>query len=65
MSPDLSKGAEHSSAKPETRPFSIRMSDAEKRLLLVRALRVPLGTFIRDAVLSGDAQAKRRRQANG
>lgn len=50
--------------KPETRPFSIRLTADEKRLLVERAGRVPLGTYIRDAVLSGDAQAKRRRQAS-
>lgn len=47
--------------QPETRPFSIRLIDAEKRLLLERAGRVPLGTYIRDLILSGDVQAKRRR----
>lgn len=64
MSPDLSNGADRRGAKPETRPFSIRLTDAEKSLLLARAGRVPLGTYIRDALLSGDAQAKRRRIVN-
>lgn len=50
--------------KPETRPFSIRLTEAEKRLLLERAGRVPLGAYIRNALLSGEAQAKRRRVAN-
>lgn len=54
----VASGAE----RPQTRPFSIRLTDAERCLLLDRAGRVPLGTYIRDALLSGDAQAKRRRQ---
>lgn len=50
--------------KPDTRPFSIRLTQAERCLLLARAGRVPLSTYIRDAILSADAQTKRRRQAN-
>ena len=54
----VANGAE----RPQTRPFPIRLTDAERCLLLDRAGRVPLGTYIRNALLSGDAQAKRRRQ---
>jgi len=64
MSPDPTNAADRTNGKPETHPFSIRLTEDEKRLLLARAGRVPLGTYIRDAILSGDAQAKRRRQAN-
>lgn len=64
MSPDTTSTADRSSTKPETRPFSIRLTDAEKSLLLARAGRIPLGAYIRDALLSGDAQAKRRRMVN-
>jgi len=65
MSPDPTNTADHNkNGKHETRPFSIRLTDAEKILLLARAGRVPLGTYIRDALLSGDVQAKRRRMAN-
>ena len=48
----------------ETKPFSIRLTDAEKRLLLERAGRVPLGTYIRDLILKGDVQVKRARRVN-
>lgn len=64
MSPDPTMTADGKSGKQETRPFSIRLTDAEKRLLLERAGRVPLGTYIRDMLLSGDVQAKRRRVSN-
>lgn len=64
MSPDQTNTADGKNAKPETRPFSIRLTEAEKSLLLARAGRIPLGTYIRDALLSGDVQAKRRRMSN-
>lgn len=64
MSPNPKSTADRVGAKPETRPFSIRLTEAEKGLLLARAGRVPLGTYIRDALLSGDVQAKRRRTVN-
>lgn len=50
--------------KPETKPFSIRLTDDEKSLLLLRAGRLPLGTYIRDLILAEGLQAKRRRSAN-
>ena len=50
--------------KPETKPFSIRLTDGEKRLLLERAGRLPLGTFIRDLILAADVQARRVRWQN-
>lgn len=50
--------------KPDSKPFSIRFTDDEKRLLLEKAGRVPLGTYIRDCALAGDVQAKRLRWNN-
>lgn len=64
MSPTPTDMAFLKVGKPETRPFSIRLTKAEKSLLLARAGRIPLGTYIRNALLSGDAQAKRRRMVN-
>jgi len=46
--------------KPETKNFCLHLTDDEKRLLLERAGRVPLGTFIRNAALGGETQSKRR-----
>ena len=46
---------------PETRPFSIRLTDAERDALSARAGRTPLGTFIKAAVLSGNLTPPRRR----
>lgn len=43
------------------KPFSIRLTEDERGTLLSRAGRVPLGTFIRDLLLDGNVQAKRRR----
>lgn len=64
MSPNPTNAIDRKFAKPETRPFSIRLTDAEKAALLARAGRVPLGTYIRDALLSADVQAKRQRVTN-
>lgn len=50
--------------KPETKPFSIRLTEAERRLLVDRAGRLPLGTYIRDLILSADNQEPRQRWAN-
>jgi len=44
-----------------TRPFSIRLTEDERRLLAERAGRVPLGTFIRDLLFGEGLAAKRRR----
>ncbi|SMC78141.1 hypothetical protein [Rhizobium sp. RU36D] len=46
--------------KPETKNFCLRLTDDEKRLLLERAGKVPLGTFIRNALLGTEVQTKRR-----
>lgn len=64
MSPEPRNSADRRATKPETRPFSIRLTDAERNALLARAGRVPLGTFIRDALLLSDVQAKRQRITN-
>ncbi|MBX3568384.1 MAG: plasmid mobilization relaxosome protein MobC [Rhizobiaceae bacterium] len=47
--------------RPEAKPFSIRLTDKEKQRLLARAGRLPLGTYIRDLILRGEAQTTRRR----
>lgn len=47
--------------RPETRNFCLRLTDAEKRLLLERAGRLPLGAFIRSVLL--DEKATKRRQS--
>lgn len=64
MSPDPTNSIDRKSAEPQTRPFSIRLTDTEKTALLARAGRIPLDTFIRDALLSSDLQAKRQRTIN-
>lgn len=46
------------------RPFSIRLTDDEKRILLARAGSVPLATYVRDLILRNDSQASRRRTRN-
>lgn len=43
---------------------SIRLTEAEKSLLLHRAGRLPLGTYIRDLILAQSLQAKRHRLTN-
>lgn len=48
--------------KPKTKPFSIRLTDGEKRLLLDRAGQLPLGVYVRQLILEQAAQAPRRRQ---
>lgn len=50
-----------SNGKPETRPFSIRLTEDERRLLLARAGRLPLGTYVRDVILAESSHAKRAR----
>lgn len=44
----------------KTKPFCIRLTDPERKLLLARAGRLPLGTYIRDVVLADQAQTRRR-----
>lgn len=46
------------------RPFSIRLTEAERRSLLERAGKLPLGTFIRDLILGDGLQVPRRRVVN-
>lgn len=62
--PETPNVADPKRDKPDTRPFSIRLTEDEKRLLLLRAGRLPLGTYIRDLILAEGMQAKRRRLAN-
>lgn len=62
MTKTNSESARRSGRTPRaTKPFSIRLTEDERGTLLARAGRVPLGTFIRDLLLDGKAQAKRRR----
>lgn len=55
------KAARPEQDKPQTKPFSIRLTEDEKRLLLERAGKLPLGTYIRGLILEGPATAPRRR----
>ena len=43
------------------RPFSIRLTDDEKRVLLDRAGKESLGTFVRGLILTDASQAPRRK----
>ena len=47
--------------KPRTRPFCIRLTDAEKALLSNRAGKMPLGVYIRKMILASGEQAPRPR----
>lgn len=42
------------------KPFSIRLTEAERRTLTARSGGRPLGAFVRDIVLAADARALRR-----
>lgn len=46
------------------KPFSVRLTEDERRLLLERADKLPLGVFIRDLILADISQTLRRRVAN-
>ncbi len=46
------------------KPFSIRLTEEEKRLLLNRAGRLPLGTYLRELALGNAPGASRRRVEN-
>jgi hypothetical protein len=48
--------------KPRTRPFSIRLTDDEKSLLLRRAGGLPLGVYVRGLILSKGELEFRPRQ---
>lgn len=41
---------------PNIRPFSIRLTENERALLLQRAGQLPLGAYIRNLTLTGSAQ---------
>lgn len=43
------------------RPFSIRLTEEEKRLLLERAGRRPLGSYVRELILAEASRAPRRK----
>ena len=45
------------------RPFSIRLTEDERRLLLERCGRQPLATYLRDLMLGEASQAPRQRSA--
>jgi hypothetical protein len=45
----------------KTQPFSVRLTDDERRLLEAKAGGLPLGLFVREQVLSGSGGHKRRR----
>ena len=42
------------------KPFSIRLTEAERRTLIERSGGRPLGAFVRDIVLATDGRARRR-----
>jgi len=48
-------------SKPATRSFSIRLTETERRTLTSAPGRVPLGTYIRQRLLSDDAEYARTR----
>lgn len=45
------------------RPFSIRLTEDERRLLLERSGKQSLGTYLRDLILGAASQAPRQRSA--
>ncbi|HEV7437682.1 MAG TPA: plasmid mobilization relaxosome protein MobC [Pseudorhizobium sp.] len=45
----------------KTQPFSVRLTDDERRLLEAKANGLPLGLFVRQQVLAGASTHKRRR----
>lgn len=47
--------------KSAAKPFSIRLTDDERKLLLDRAGKLPLSTYVRNLVLEEAARAPRRR----
>lgn len=58
MAERIEQGAARKRRRPETRNFCIRLTDDEKRLLTEKAGRVPLGAYIRNALL--EAPGRRR-----
>lgn len=55
------KAARPQADKPQAKPFSIRLTDDERKLLLDRAGQLPLSTYVRKLVLEEAARAPRRR----
>ena len=47
--------------KAVAKPFSIRLTDDEKRMLLDRAGKLPLSTYVRNLILEEAARAPRQR----
>lgn len=60
MSRDMKAASPHAD-KPVAKPFSIRLTDDEKKLLLDRAGKLPLSTYVRNLVLEEAARAPRQR----
>jgi len=58
---DGDKSAARPVGKPNAKPFSLRLTDEEKRLLLKRAGKLPLGTYVRGLILEDAARTPRRR----
>lgn len=50
--------------KPETKVFSIRLTQAERRHLLDRAGSIPLGAYVRGLVMAPEVHKERRRMRN-
>lgn len=46
------------------RPFSIRLTEDERRLLLERSGKQPLATYLRDLILGAASQAPRQRSVS-
>jgi hypothetical protein len=58
---DDTKAAATGARPPQTKPFSLQLTDDEKRLLLGRAGKMPLGTYVRGLILEEDSRSRRRR----
>lgn len=64
LAPSTPPSARTIRPRAAARPFSIRLTEDERRSLLERAGKLPLGVFIRDLILAGGSQTPRRRTAN-
>ena len=60
MSRDMKATCPHTD-KSAAKPFSIRLTDNERKLLLARAGKLPLSTYVRNLVLEEAARAPRQR----
>jgi hypothetical protein len=58
---DDRSGAGRAHPGASAKPFSIRLTDDERRLLSERSGGRPLGPFVRDLILAPDARAVRRK----